>query len=194
MAAIVWQPELGDPTLPGWTATILYLATLAGCLFYLNRRRQGRFSWRLSSNYHFWKLLSIILFVLGLNKQLDLQSLFLQFNRFAMEAAGLAKYADVFRLWLTWGIVSMLMVITVIFAYTVRDAMGTNKSALCGAVMILVYIVLRAVTFQNIPGMTLLEKISPWTWVIEVTGLVLILNGVRIRISKVNLDAADVQS
>ena len=67
-----WRPGIGDPPIVGWITTVLYLLACLSCW-----RTSGLFLRRdgsSQSDNRFWVAISIALFVLGLNKQLDLQS------------------------------------------------------------------------------------------------------------------------
>jgi hypothetical protein len=90
-----WHPSIGDPSLVGWITVLAYLATalLAG--------RNARAGARLSAQAHsaaqatearllsrFWWCVACLLLALGVNKQLDLQTLFTQVFRDLARAQG----------------------------------------------------------------------------------------------------------
>jgi hypothetical protein len=70
-----YVPHVGDPTLLGWTTTILYLlaAYFSHQVWKGMALRPSRSS-RPSNDRRGWALTSAVMFVLGLNKQLDLQT------------------------------------------------------------------------------------------------------------------------
>ena len=68
-----WTLGFNDPSLPGWITTAGYfLAAAIGLHLARKARREG------SLHRQFWFVLSAALVVLGLNKQLDLQTLVLK--------------------------------------------------------------------------------------------------------------------
>ena len=69
-----WAPGIGDPTVVGWVTVVVYAAVAFLCLSARNNvaMHEGR---RVRT---LWLGLGILLVILGINKQLDLQSLFTQ--------------------------------------------------------------------------------------------------------------------
>lgn len=62
-----WHPGIGDPSLAGWVTVAAYLG--AAMLCYSARVRPPELPER-----RFWTLLGVLLLLLGINKQLDLQT------------------------------------------------------------------------------------------------------------------------
>ena len=74
-----WTPGLGDNTPIGWFTVGIYaistaLSTALSAALAWRELREGEFG-------VFWLVLAVLLFVLGVNKQLDLQSWLTQFGR-----------------------------------------------------------------------------------------------------------------
>ncbi len=63
-----WHAGIGDPTIFGWLTVLVYLAAVFRCFVKSN---ESKF---FGGNYQFWLYLAAFLFLLGINKQLDLQS------------------------------------------------------------------------------------------------------------------------
>lgn len=63
-----WELGIGDPTILGWTTVVIYLVVAIRCVFKAIASRS------LGGNYHYWLILSLFFLMLGINKQLDLQS------------------------------------------------------------------------------------------------------------------------
>src|SRR5437899_2447181 len=80
-------PLVGDPTVLGWTTFALYLiaAILSFRAATVSRSREQ------AAVGQVWSWIALALLVLGLNKQLDLQTLVIQF------AAGLARREHVYE-------------------------------------------------------------------------------------------------
>ncbi|MDP1524150.1 MAG: hypothetical protein Q8M10_13440, partial [Methylotenera sp.] len=63
-----WHAGIGDTTLFGWITVLFYLIAVVQCGFKaISLKNHGE-------NYHFWLYLAVFLFLLCINKQLDLQS------------------------------------------------------------------------------------------------------------------------
>lgn len=65
-----WRPGIGDPTFMGWFTVFSYFmcAAVALSVCTLNRAQDRRFA-------RFWLVIGVVMVLLGINKQLDLQSL-----------------------------------------------------------------------------------------------------------------------
>jgi len=108
MRNIEWSPTIGDPTLMGWLTVLAYFLTAWLCLRAFNTERSGperpyrqtipallrvlRKSWPdpplLARRAALWLFLAIVFFCLGINKQLDLQSLVTQVGRTVAHTQG----------------------------------------------------------------------------------------------------------
>ena len=72
-----WTPGIGDPTVVGWVTVVAY-AVAAG-LCYRAWRRLPKTEPALAGQRLFWSAFSLVLVLLGINKQLDLQTWFTLF-------------------------------------------------------------------------------------------------------------------
>ena len=70
-----WRPGIGDPTFLGWVTVAAYFAAALACGRAWRLDRRARLAGDRSSSPTFWLILSLLLAFLGINKQLDLQSL-----------------------------------------------------------------------------------------------------------------------
>jgi predicted RNA-binding Zn-ribbon protein involved in translation (DUF1610 family) len=76
----------GDPTIFGWLTVVVYFAAVARCFV---KSKESKF---FGGNYKFWLYLAALLFFLGINKQLDLQSWFTEMMRNRAHAYGWYAY------------------------------------------------------------------------------------------------------
>jgi hypothetical protein len=108
MNEIDWSPTIGDPTLMGWVTVAAYFLTSWLCLraFRLEKRGPPRpllptiaALFRVMKKHWprppaparraaLWLLLFAIMFALGINKQLDLQTLFTEIGRSVSRSGG----------------------------------------------------------------------------------------------------------
>lgn len=82
----------GDPTVLGWSVTVAYLLTFL--LLAANM-------WRARANdepFSFWLLASLVVFVLGVNKQLDLQTWLHQSAKAWVQSRGLYEHRRMLQL------------------------------------------------------------------------------------------------
>ena len=84
-----WAPGIGDPTPAGWLATLAYFATAFSCRTAARRILPAhRKTPSLRREWRLWSALSGLLALLGLNKQLDLQSALTEVGRIAARSGG----------------------------------------------------------------------------------------------------------
>jgi hypothetical protein len=87
-----WHPDIGDPTLGGWITVIAYFGTALLAYRALRFHSRNFGSKSASTNAQalvgFWLLITGALVLLGINKQLDLQSWFTEVGRDLARAQG----------------------------------------------------------------------------------------------------------
>jgi hypothetical protein len=138
-----WVAGIGDPSPVGWVTVAAYLAVaLLAARNAWAARRDGAPS-------SFWATLALAMFVLGLNKQLDLQSWFGQTGRDMAIAQG---WYDVRRT-----VQAVFIVVLALGAFGVVLAARRAWAGLwheyrfvfVGIVVLLVFIVIRAASFHH---------------------------------------------
>lgn len=171
----VWTTSAGDPDFRGWLTVVLYVvATVLTC-----RLVGHQPTWQPNPDTGrerlFWKLLLLGLFGLGLNKQLDLQTLMIQSARaLALEQGWYAQ-----RHTLQVGAVlaggATGLALLVLTGALIRRAPAITSGAMLGTAGLGAYALLRLSRFQHIdllPGrMPLATTLSHW---LEIGGLLLI--------------------
>jgi hypothetical protein len=177
-----WQPGIGDPTPMGWLTVIAYAAA-AGAAFWVahtarTRRRElamvrARERSQLASIARFWLIVCCVMGLLGINKQLDLQSLITQVGRDLSMAQG--WYED--RRPLQLAFVAIVMVVgsvaTLSLAYSVRHVIGRVAGGVVGLGMIVSFVVIRAASFHHID--LLLRGPLHLNWVLELSAIGVVL-------------------
>ena len=77
-----WQPVIGDPSVMGWvTVGAYFLTSLIALRLVLISRRHFSADTYLAQQ-RFWLVVSLLMLALGINKQLDLQSLVTAMGRY----------------------------------------------------------------------------------------------------------------
>lgn len=167
-----WQPSIGDPTLMGWLTVVAY-ATAAVLAFLSGRRAVDE-----PSLARFWRALALLLVLLGINKQLDLQTLFTQLARDLALAQG--WYEDRRRYQVLFiavvGVVGLLG--TLGLAFALRKIASRIWLALLGIGFLVSFVLIRAASFHHVD---LFLRAGPvrLNWVFELTGIVLIALAAR---------------
>jgi hypothetical protein len=143
-----WEPGIGDPTVFGWITTVAYFVAAALCfLAYRAYARQAgtpevrRAGW-------LWLILAGALAFLGVNKQLDLQTLFTEVGRIVAFKQG--WYQQRHRVQVAFvgvlGVVGLVGVAGML--HLARGQFRQLRLALVGAVFLVAFVGIRATSFH----------------------------------------------
>lgn len=176
LAAITWKPGINDPTVIGWVATIGYGLAAYFCLMrWFHSRRNHPEGRALSTT---WLLLAVGLLLLGLNKQLDLQTLLVQSGRQTTIALG--WFEERRKLQFTFALLFGTIVIT-LFAVSVRrygNFFRKHLLATIGTGLILSYVLLRSASVNHLgegSGKKHHAIQQHWVNIIELAGIACVL-------------------
>lgn len=127
-----------------------------------------------------WNWLGAILAVLGLNKQLDLQTLLIEFGRLVARREHLYEYRielhALFFLGFIVGIIAVLVLLIVRLPVQIRCFGRQLPLAAIGCILVCVYIVIRAASIDHVDQMMRLDfERIPFLWLLEASGLTLII-------------------
>lgn len=162
-----WSPTIGDPTVMGWITVAAYAVTGWFCLC---AARAG------PQDARFWVLLSLALFGLALNKQLDLQSALTAAGRCMARMQGWYEYRHAVQLAFILGLLASSLTVMLVIFISLRQALGRIGLALLGTGLLVTFIAVRAAGFHHIDrliGVTVAG--ARVNWILELSGLALIL-------------------
>jgi hypothetical protein len=134
---------IGDPNFAGWLTVAAYL--LASALAF----RAGR-SAEAADEARFWLGVAVALFVLGANKQLDLQTLATDLARAVSRAQGWYAYRRVIQAIFIAAVAIAAAVGAARLANRFRSSPPALKAAIGGVAFILAFIVIRAASFHHV--------------------------------------------
>jgi hypothetical protein len=139
-----WTPGIGDPTIIGWITVLNY------CLGAFFCYRATQIDWR---NSGIWTFLGICLFLLAVNKQLDLQSFFTQLARNTAKAGGWFEDRRTFQreFIIVLSVLSMCGCAGILFL--IRKRSRQIQIALIGFILLVSFIVIRAASFHHVDVM-----------------------------------------
>lgn len=144
-----WSPGIGDPSVGGWLTVLLY-AMAAWLVWRLLREWKTSNSRRAPLEIWFWRALLLGLVLLGINKQLDLQSAFTEIGRILAHKWG--WYAD--RRQFQVGFIAGFAIMGLtLFAAAVNLTWGAPAAtvwALLGGTGLVVFVFIRAASFHHI--------------------------------------------
>lgn len=186
-----WSPGIGDPTVVGWLAVALYLLAALASYFVLIElgasapEQQERFVWR---------VFLLLFLLLGINKQLDLQSALTETGRYIARQQGWYDHRQKFQFVLICVIAAAFVATLVGGIALLRTSSWPTRIALFGVGLVLTYVAMRAVSFHQVDAFfsTRLAGVR-WAAVIEIGGLVVVLvaAGLRLFLSRPRLHMAD---
>lgn len=146
LSAGIWRASFGDPTILGWLTVVLYLVAGIACY---GAGRRGR---SIAKQRLFWWVLSGFVIVLGINKQLDLQSLLTDFAKALARAQGWYDNRRVVQAAFVAGFGLGGVAFALFMARLARTGGWPAWMALAGLALVVCYVVLRAATFNHLAG------------------------------------------
>ncbi|MFN3620508.1 hypothetical protein [Sphingorhabdus sp.] len=174
---IDWQPTIGDPSLAGWLTVFGYFASAVIC-YLASRSERARVVPRLPSTHdeaHFWGIVTIVMMVLGFNKQLDLQSLLTQIGRYFAVAGGWYHQRQAIQLLFIICLIACSIIGAVILLRALSKAAMEIRIALVGLCLLGCFIVIRAASFHHIDTAFRTKVLLPqWNVALELGSIFLV--------------------
>ena len=166
-----WRPTIGDPSFMGWFTVGSYFACaiLSFILTFTNQHADRR-------SFLFWSMIGLLMVILGINKQLDLQSLFTEVGRQVARAEGWMDQRRIVQFWFIVAFGTTALSGFLSFAIIRRDLFRKFMLAFTGLFFLLSFIVVRAASFHHFDQMLGFRFFGAKTnWLLELTGIYLII-------------------
>ena len=146
-----WRLGIGDPTPLGWATTAAYCVAFGLCLRTALRTRRLA-PWLPKGEFRptFWAVLAALLFLLGLNKQLDLQTWLTQVARQLALAQGWYARRRVVQLGFVMAVGVAGLAGVGAGYWTVRGAVRQHLLAVVGMSFLLCFVFVSAASFHHI--------------------------------------------
>jgi hypothetical protein len=172
-----WTPGIGDATVMGWVTVAAYAFAVLLCL------RCARLEQPSKAHRSFWWFLACVLAALGLNKQLDLQTLLTQLGRDLAIAQGWYEERRKVQMALIALLAAFGLGAHMVVFQAVRKLGSEVRWAVAGLVCLMVFIIVRATSFHHVDLMLHLE-IGGWrlNWILELGGIACITLAVLRRL------------
>ena len=191
-----WSIGIGDPTFLCWFICISYFVA---CWICGNKALQAK---RINDNYPFWLGIAIFLLFLGINKQLDLQTLFIQTIRYLSIQHGWYEQRKLvqiaFVVLTSFSALVSLISLRIFFA----DSWCRYKVVWFGIILLCTFILLRMALFDGVNVFLHQGDIVTITigTILELGGIVIIILGAKNQPSQLGaqlkpfVDVVEVQS
>jgi hypothetical protein len=171
-----WVPGIGDPSFMGWATVAAYFATAWLC--YRASRRASGFDPYSSVDQKVawvWMGLALLLGGLGINKQLDLQSLVTQLGEDMAHAQGWYEHRRIVQAVFVAGIGVGSLAAGGLGLWWLRDKLKQLWPAVLGMALMLGFVVVRAASFHHVDWL-LYRATGPvkLNWVLELGALAVV--------------------
>jgi hypothetical protein len=177
-----WRPQLDNPTVLGWSVVAVYLAAALACGW---AARIAFVTPGLKGRCPIWSLLAAMLMFLGVNKQLNLQTLLIVLGRRAAWAGGWYGRRRVAQAVFSAAFALLTGAAVFLLASRARTFFDENRFALGGVIVLAVFVLLRAVTINHGDdwfGVALHD--DQWGWILEMSGSSLLAHSARRFVSR----------
>jgi hypothetical protein len=141
-----WTPGIGDPTIAGWVTVVVYFLAAALCFrasaapVLIERR--------------WWTGLSMLMILMGINKQLDIQTLFTDIGRDMARAQGWYGEHRMVQGYFIVGLVVSGLIIAATLALTLGRKSGPwARVAMLATCGLGVFVLIRATSFHHVDDM-----------------------------------------
>jgi hypothetical protein len=139
-----WEPGIGDPTPLGWFTVAAYL--LAGAFCWIAAAHARRTA---PAAFWFWTLFAAFMFALGVNKQLDLQSLFTAVLKQFAKSTGWYEDRRIFQAIFICVIAFFGLAFTILAWIWTSRTLPQHRLTLLGGIFLLSFIIIRAASFHH---------------------------------------------
>jgi hypothetical protein len=179
-----WHFQCDNPTILGWSVVAFYGMAALSCAGAAVLSRTLDSKGGRDGSPGIWWSLALMLFFLGVNKQLNLQTLLIVVLRHVSVAGGWSGRRRTVQLVfsLVFGLGLGLLLIGLAFRY--REFFRKNRHALWGLIVLGVFVALRAATINHVDEFLRVNlRDENWAWALEILGSVLIGIGAVQQIS-----------
>lgn len=178
-----WLARSGDAYLSSVINTVLYAVTILAAAYHwkMLQRIKAPFTEQV-----FWLLVILILFVFGINKQLDLQVLLVEIGRPIAVMSGWYESRRIVQALFAFVMTGIAGICAAIMVFLVRRHWRDNILALLGLLILLIYDIIETMSQSHV-GCSL-DSYEKWSCrlpdMIEMAGILLILANTLIHKNK----------
>ena len=142
-----WLGEIGDAYISSWINTVLYGCSFVAAIFKWNNLRKTQVS---SGEQYLWLFFIIVLFALGINKQLDLQTLLIATGRELARSEGWFDMRRQVQALFAYSLAGIIGCGILYLVYATRNLWRRNGLAFVGLGILGIYVVVRATSMSHV--------------------------------------------
>ncbi|MCS6812670.1 MAG: hypothetical protein NZ772_03740 [Cyanobacteria bacterium] len=167
-----WIPRIGDPTVMGWVTVVAYFAAAGLCLL-CARYPDDRLAPRFYPYYRqFWHGVALVLVFLGVNKQLDLQSLLTVIGRNVVRSSGLNPYKRIIQGLFLLGLAVLSIVVASKGLQRFRWCYYAYRLTFLGLGFLILFVLARASSFHHFDWLINVQILGiRMNWILELGGI-----------------------
>lgn len=178
-----WSPGIGDPTPVGWFTAFAYLATAWVCSRVA--RRTPTFLAEARRERLVWRALTVTMAVLGVNKQLDLQSAVTEMGRLVLRGSGLYDARRGLQELFIAAVAVTALLASAVLLVLARSTSRQARTAIFGTMLVFAFVVIRAASFHDIDTLLGVEWLGlRINWIAELSGIFITLGAALSRFSR----------
>jgi hypothetical protein len=177
-----WGTLPADPSFLGWLATVAYVASTILCVLAAFRDHEAVPQRRIASSLLFWCATALLLLLLGLNKQMDVQTLFTALLREVSQAQGWYEWRRPLQKVFVLLLGATCTGFYAVLLFQMRRSWRRYRLALAGFVLLGLYVLFRASTFYHFHDAASGEETMPWLkWALELGGIACMASSAFLR-------------
>jgi len=178
-----WTPGIGDPTFMGWFTVVAYFAAAWLCVAARRALREHVSQPELGRQPQVWSAAAVFMVLLGINKELDLQTFFTALGRAVLTNHGWMPIHREIQLVFISSFVTAAMSVLVFACWLVRHRRREYWLLMLGVTVTTTFIVVRASSFHNFDHFIGTYVIGvKMNWALELSGIALTALAARSRI------------
>jgi hypothetical protein len=172
LAGLGWRPAIGDPSVMGWLTVAAYGAAAVLCALAARNAPAGGPGTPERRERRLWIWIAALMAFLGVNKQLDLQTLFTRIGRELAVRGGWYENRRIFQFLFVLAVAAAGIWVFRVVRRGTRQVLRERKLLLFGVCFLIVFIIVRASSFHHVAALIDATVLGiRMNWVLELGGI-----------------------
>lgn len=179
-----WLSRSGDTSFWSVIITVLYVIVIPASIMVTLRIKKE------TDRFALWSAVSLFLLVMGINKQLDLQTLIILLGKGITGGLGLHDVGRELARMLALSIFSLALIGCGAVLVKARRCLKEEKAALTGTGILLLFMIIRVGAITHVRRLMILQYIVYRVHALELLGLIIFLLAVKGNLKKIGRNTA----